>query len=56
VLAIGLLLAGSHRMRRLDEAVRSGEQVPLQFWVVAVFTGGGVLLALTTMVLVIAQT
>jgi hypothetical protein len=43
-------------MRRLDEAVQSGEQVPLQFWVVAVFTGGGVLLALTTMVLVIAQT
>jgi uncharacterized membrane protein YidH (DUF202 family) len=56
VLAIGLLLTGAHRMRQLDEAVRSGEQVPLQFWVVAVFTGGGVLLALTTMVLVIAQT
>jgi putative membrane protein len=56
VMAIGLLAAGAHRMRRLDEAVQSGEQVPLQFWVVAVFTGGGVLLALTTMVLVIAQT
>ena len=56
VLAIGLLLAGALRMRQLDEAVRSGEQVPLQFWLVAVFTGGGVLLALTTMVLVIAQT
>src|SRR5688500_6209761 len=55
VLAIGLLLAGAHRMRQLDEAVRSGEPVPLQFWLVAVFTGGGVLLALTTMVLVIAQ-
>jgi putative membrane protein len=56
VLAIGLLLAGAHRMRQLDAAVRSGEQIPLRFWLVAVFTGGGVLLALTTMVLVIAQT
>jgi uncharacterized membrane protein YidH (DUF202 family) len=56
VLGIGLLLTGAHRMRQLDEAVRSGEQVPLQFSLVAVFTVGGVLLALTTMVLVIAQT
>jgi hypothetical protein len=43
-------------MRQLDDAVRSGEQVPLQFWIVALFTGGGVLLALLTIVLVIAQT
>ena len=56
VLAIGLLLAGALRMGQLDEAVRSGEPVPLPFWLVAVFTGGGVLLALTTIVLVIAQT
>jgi putative membrane protein len=56
LLAIGLLLAGAHRMRQLDEAVRSGEQVPLQFSLVAVFTGTGVVLALTTIVLVIAQT
>ena len=55
-IAIGLLLAGARRQRQLDEAVRHGEQVPLAFWVVAVFTGGGVLLALTTMVLVVAQT
>jgi putative membrane protein len=55
-IAIGLLLAGARRQHQLDEAVRNGEQVPLAFWVVAVFTGGGVLLALTTMVLVIAQT
>jgi putative membrane protein len=56
LMAIGLLLAGARRMRQLDDAVRSGEQVPLQFWIVALFTGGGVLLALLTIVLVIAQT
>ena len=56
LLSIGLLLAGARRMRQLDDAVRSGEQVPLQFWVVALFTGGGVLLALLTIVLVLAQT
>src|SRR5262245_30256281 len=56
VMAIGLLLTGALRMRQLDEAVRSGRQVPLRFPVIAVFTGGGVLLTLLTMVLVIAQT
>jgi putative membrane protein len=55
-LAIGLLLAGARRQRQLHEAVRRGEQVPLSFTVVAVFTVGGVVLALLTMVLVIAQT
>ena len=55
-LAIGLLLSGARRQRQLDEAVRRGEQVPLSFRVVAVFTVGGVVLALLTMVLVIAQT
>jgi putative membrane protein len=56
LMAIGLLFAGARRMRQLDGAVRSGEQVPLQFWLVALFTGGGVLLALLTIVLVLAQT
>jgi putative membrane protein len=56
LMAVGLLLAGARRMRQLDDAVRSGEQVPLPFWLVAVFTSGGVLLALLTIVLVIAQT
>jgi hypothetical protein len=56
LLAIGLLVAGAYRMRHLNEAVQSGEQVPLRFWLVAVFTGGGVLLALTTIVLVLGQT
>jgi putative membrane protein len=56
LMAVGLLLSGAYRMRHLNDAVRSGEQVPLQFWLVAVFTGGGVLLALTTIVLVLAQT
>ena len=55
-LAIGLLLAGARRQRQLDEAVRRGEQVPLSFRLVAAFTVGGVLLAMLTMVLVVAQT
>ena len=55
-LAIGLLIAGARRQHQLGDAVRRGEQVPLDFRLVAVFTAGGVLLALTTMVLVIAQT
>ena len=33
-----------------------GTNAPLSFWLVALFTAGGVLLALTTIVLVIAQT
>jgi putative membrane protein len=55
-IAIGLLVAGARRQHQLLDAVRHGEQVPLDFRVVAVFTTAGVLLALTTMVLVIAQT
>lgn len=55
-LAIGLLIAGARRQHQLGDAVRRGEQVPLDFRLVAAFTAGGVLLALTTMVLVIAQT
>ena len=55
-LAIGLLLSGAQRQRDLERAMRSGEHVPLPFATVLVFTAGGVLLALTTVVLVIAQT
>ena len=55
-LAIGLLLVGAQRQRDLERALRTGGHTPLRFRSVAIFTGGGVVLALTTVVLVIAQT
>src|SRR5207253_2537027 len=55
VLAIGLLLAGARRQADLERAMRSGEHRPLPFASVAVFTAGGVALALLTIVLVVAQ-
>ena len=55
-LAIGLLLSGAQRQRDLERAMRSGDHVPLPFRIVLLFTAGGVLLALMTVVLVIAQT
>jgi putative membrane protein len=55
-LAIGLMVVGARRQRDLDRAVVDGVQVPLPFRVVAVFTVGGVLLVLLTVVLVVAQT
>lgn len=56
VLAIGLLLAGAWRQRELQRALETGGSAPLSFQLVAVFTVGGVVLALTTIVLVAAQT
>ena len=55
-LAIGLLIVGAQRQRELERAFRSGNHVPLRFRWVALFTAGGVALALITIVLVIAQT
>ena len=55
-LAIGLLVTGARRQRELERAIDGGAQVPLTFPVVAVFTVGGIVLALLTIVLVIAQT
>jgi putative membrane protein len=55
-LAIGLLFSGAQRQRDLERAMRSGDHVPLPFTTVLAFTAGGVLLALMTVVLVIAQT
>lgn len=55
-LACGLLLAGAQRQRELEKALRTGGHVPLRFRTVAVFTGGGIVLALLTVVLVVAQT
>src|SRR5262245_26259018 len=55
-LAVGLLVVGARRQRDLQEAVDAGTQVPLSFSVVTLFTAGAVILAIMTMVLVIAQT
>ena len=55
-LAIGLLLAGAQRQRALEKALHSGGHVPLRFRTVGVFTAGGVVLAVLTVVLVVAQT
>ena len=55
-LSVGLLLAGAQRQRELEKALRTGGHVPLRFRTVAVFTVGGVALAVLTVVLVVAQT
>src|SRR5262245_4807030 len=55
-LAIGLLVVGARRQRDLQGAVDKGTQVPLSFSVVSFFTIGAVVLAIMTIVLVIAQT
>ena len=54
-LAIGLLVFGANRQRELERSIVDGIHVPLPFWLVAVFTIGGVLLVATTVVLVGAQ-
>ena len=54
-LAIGLLLSGAQRQRDLQRALDRGSPAALSFRLVALFTVG-VLLALTTVVLVVAQT
>ena len=55
-LAIGLLVVGAQRQRDLERALRTGDHSPLPFRTVGVFTAGGVVLAVMTVVLVIAQT
>lgn len=54
-LAIGLVVVGAYRQRSLQRAVTSGADTNLDFRLVAVFSVGGALLALTTIVLVLAQ-
>ena len=56
MLAVGLLLAGAQRQRELEHALRTGGHVPLRFRTVGIFTVGGIVLAILTVVLVIAQT
>jgi putative membrane protein len=55
-LAVGTLIVGAHRQRALEHALQTGGHAPLPFRTVAVFTVGGVALAVMTVVLVIAQT
>ena len=55
-LAVGLLVVGARRQLDLQRAIESGSHAPLSFRLVALFTVTGVLLALTTVVLVVAQT
>jgi putative membrane protein len=55
-LAVGLLIVGAQRQRELEQALRGGGDAPLRFRTVAVFTVGGVALAVMTVVLVVAQT
>ena len=55
-LAVGLLLIGARRQLDIERALDRGSHAPLSFRLVALFTVCGVLLALTTVVLVIAQT
>src|SRR6185503_3527964 len=55
-LAIGLSIVGAQRQRELENALRTGGHAPLRFRTVAVFTVGGVAVAVMTVVLVIAQT
>jgi putative membrane protein len=55
-LAVGLLLVGAQRQRELERALRTGGHIPLRFRTVGLFTVGGIALAVTTVVLVLAQT
>jgi len=55
LLAFGTLIVGAQRHRALQRAAWTGADVSLSFRVVAWFTIGGVLLAGTTIVLVLAE-
>jgi putative membrane protein len=55
-IAVGLLVMGAIRQRDLERALATGARAPLSLRLVALFTGGGVALALATVVLVVAQT
>ena len=55
-LAAGMLVQGARRQRDLERAVTANEHTPLPFGVVAGFTAAALLVALTTVVLVVAQT
>jgi putative membrane protein len=54
-LAIGLLLIGAQRQRALERALERDATAPLSFRLVTAFTAAGILLAVTTMVLVLVH-
>jgi len=54
-LAVGLLVTGAMRQRDLEHAMTTGKHTPLAFRTVAWFTAGGVVLAIATVLLVVAQ-
>lgn len=54
-LAIALLVFGALRQRELERSILDGVHTPLAFRLVMAFTAGGVLLTVTTVVLVAAQ-
>ena len=56
VLAIGLLVTGAQRRRDLEASLYTDEHRPLSDALVTAFTAGGVVIALVTIVLVVAQT
>lgn len=55
VLAIGMVIVGAHRHRRLARAALTGIDSGLDSRVVAAFTVGGIALGLCTIALVLAQ-
>ena len=55
-LAVGLLVIGARRQHQLQRAIERGSQAPLSLALVTLLTVAGVLLALITVVLVVAQT
>ena len=55
LLAIALLVAGAYRQHALQRGVDDGRTDPLSFRLVAVFTVASALLALMTIVIVIAH-
>jgi putative membrane protein len=54
-LALGLLVFGALRQGELEHSILHGIHAPLPFGLVAAFTIGGVLLVVTTVVLIGAQ-
>jgi inner membrane protein YidH len=56
VIAVGLLLVGARRQHDLQRALDSDSPAPLSLGLVRLFTVGGVVLALVTVVLIVAQT
>ncbi len=54
-LAVGLLLVGAQRQREIEDALRTGRHAPLPLSTVRLFTVGGIVLVLLTVVLVLAQ-